>query len=669
MRVFRCSLIVLLLAGSQLPADPPDAEDASTEAKPVEVKRGHVASYPRVITGKITDANSKPISGALIEWGPDYPHDAPREVTHSGEDGSYRLEAKKAGGRFKLGISAPGFSPTWITGLAPGPRSAPTKLHFKLTPETTIRVMVVDEMNLPIPNLEVLPMTPQSGFQSSFSSIQQPEPIPGHNQPTLSDELSVYQLRQLLPAPDPLKEKADGDTQAMKEHKERFNQEGWLSLRITQKGKWVHEHQISRKEFFESQGMVRVVVPDYRNPLAPKITNGTIFGEVVDATGQPVKEYHVTLRHRTEPLAVSDPEGRFQWGKTFDPEDTYEIRIFAKGFAPATRRISPRKTSQAKPERIELTPHKPVEFLLLDAQTQKPLPNVSVVTGLSKKSGWNYIEWSNLNSYADGHHALENVLRLTSNADGRVTVPEGDEPVTLIIHTSGYARAIVTPTLRPDPNDAGLVPIRLQPGASIHGVAVPGSRLSQQADGVSLHFVSTDRFDHMFHGLKRDEKGGCLIDSLAAGDYFVTLMHSDGNMSTSCWTKKITLKAGEKRTVPLGEMTGSLTLSGRTSPFTQVRITRKPSVSTGDANPTRDADSVANVATISDVDGYFELDHVEPGTYETEVGGLRRFRRQLLATSNKGPAEIALTKDTHIDFVTGTVTPPDAAVEPPAKKK
>src|SRR5207249_6239991 len=142
----------------------------------------------------------------------------------------------------------------------------------------------------------------------------------------------------------------------------------------------------------------------------------------------------------------------------------------------------------------------------------------------------------------------------------------------------GYARLVVTPRLRPAPNDAGLVQIPLKPAASIHGVAVPGSRLSQQSDGLSLHIDRADGFDQMFHGLKWDEKGECLIDSLAAGDYYLTLMHSVGNTSTSCWTKKITLKAGERLTVPLGEMTGTLTFSGRTSPFTQVRITRKPNL-------------------------------------------------------------------------------------------
>lgn len=673
MLVFHRSFLVLFLAACQSAiasaADQPPTENKIAEAQPIEIKRGHVASFPRVITGKITDASDKPVSGALIEWGPDYPHDAPRESTRSGDDGTYRLEAKKAGGRFKLGISASGFSPHWQTGLVPGPRSAPTELDVKLVVETTLRVTIVDEAGLPIPGLEVLPMTPQTGFESSFSSVQQPEPIPGHDKPTLCDEQGVYLLRQLLPDPEPLMPKADGDNQAVSEHKDRFNKEGWLSLRITQNGKWVHEHQISRKEYFESLGLIRVVVPDYRNPLAPRITNGTIFGEVVDPNGEPVKEYHVTLRHRTESLAVNDPEGRFQWGKTFDPESAYELRIFAKGFAPLTRRISPRATSQAKPELLKLTSHKSAEFLLLDGQTSKPLPNVVVVTGISKKSGWNYVEWSDLKNYADGHHALEYVLRVTSNAEGRITVAEGEEPATLLILAAGYARMVVTPALRPDPNEAGVIPIPLPPAASIRGVAVPDSRLSQQADGVSLHFASTDRFDHMFHGLKRDQNGECLIDSLAAGDYFLTLMHSEGNMSTSCWTKKITLKAGEHVKVPLGEMIGTLTVSGRTSPFTQIRLTPKPNPYVVNLDLTKRKPEITSVATISDVDGYFEFDHVETGAYQVELGGLDRHSYRIWLGGAKGPSEIVLTKDTHIDYETGKVTPPEAAIDSPAEKK
>lgn len=638
------------------------------EPKLIEVKRGHVASYPRVITGKIADAEGKPVSGALIEWGPDYPHDAPLETTRSGADGTYRLVAQKAGGRYRLGVSAAGFCPTWTEGLIPGPVSDPTENAWKLTSETVIEVTIVGESGLPIPNLEVTPLTPQSGFNSSFSTVQQPEPIPGHNHPVVCNGQGVCQLHQLLPAPVVEPPKPSGNTVDEVRQREYANQQGWLHLRIAQNGKWVHEHEITAQEYLDTQGKIRVVVPDYRNPLARQLYTGTLYGQVVGPGGQPVKDFHVTLRHHGEPLVVSDPAGRFQWGKTLDPTREYEVRIFASGFAPQLAKFTPRSTSREKPERIELTPHPSVEFQLLDEQTLKPIPNVPVVTGISKKTGWNYMEWHNLKDYADGSHGLEMVLHMVTDAEGRITVPEGDEPKTLVIFTPGYARTIVTPLLRPDPDSTGLMQIPVAPAAVILGVQAAGSPISVGQGGVSLHYFATDGFEHMFHNLTQDENGECRIDSLAAGEYLVMLQHSDGNMSTSCWTKKIALKAGEQRQLPLGEMTGSLTLSGRTTPFTDIQITRKPNLPGIDVAELDDKSTVLNLATIADIDGYFEFQHVEPGAYTVEIGRFDRFGGGFRFGLGNGPTQLLLVEDTHVDYPTGEVTPPEAAVEVPSAK-
>ena len=631
------------------------------EPKLVEVKRGHVASYPRVMTGKITDADGKPVSGALIEWGPDYPHEAPRETTRSSDDGTYRLEAHKAGGRYRLGISAVSFCPQWRERIIPGPVSAPTPLDWKLAAETVIEVTIVGESGLPIPNLEVTPMTPQSGFNSSFSTVQQPEPIPGHSKPVVCNGQGVCRLHQLLPAPVVQPPKPSGNTVEEVVQRDYQLKQGWLHLRITQNGKWVHEHEITAQEYLDTQGKIRVVVPDYRNPLVEQLYTGTLYGQVVGPNGTPVQKYHVTLRHRGEPLVVSDPEGRFQWGKNLDPTREYEVRIFAPGFAPQLAKFSPRSTSREKPERIELSPHPSVEFQLVDTQTLKPIPNVPVVTGISKKTGWNYIEWHSLKDYADGSHGLEMVLHMVTDVEGRITVPEGDEPKTLVIFTPGYARAIITPLLRPDPDATGLIQIPVEPAAVILGIAAPDSQISPGQGGVSLHYFATDGFEHMFHNLAQDEQGMCRIDSLAAGDYLVMLQHSDGNISTSCWTKKITLKAGEQRKLPLGEMTGSLTLSGRTTPFTDIQITRKPNLPGVDVAGLEDKSSVLSVATIADIDGYFEFQHVEPGAYTVEFRRLNRIF--YFRVYGKGPKELLLVEDTHVDYATGEVTPPEAAVE------
>ena len=511
---------------------------ASTHAaqdETAEVKRGHVPSFPRVITGTITDADGNPVSGALVEWGSDYPDKAPRESTHSAEDGSYRLEVQNAGGRYRLGISATGFCPQSRWELVPGPRATPTELNLKLTPETTFEVTFVGESGEPIPHLEVTPMTPEYGFNSSFSMVQAPRCIPGHDKPILSDEHGVCRLSQLLPVPEPLKLFKDGDTKQMSEFKERFNQEGWLSLRIALGDQSSHNRQITRGEFFNSHGKLEVVLPDYLNPIVRQDYDGTIFGQVTDAAGQPVKEYQFTVRYRSEPISVNDPDGRFQWGTKLDPGGNYEIRIFAKGFAAQLARIVPDETRRARPLRIELVPQESVEVQFVDQQTLKPLPNVAVLAGVAKKSGFNYVEWNNLKTYADGHHGLETVLHLVSDAEGRVTIPEGREPATLIILTAGYGRKIVVPTKRPELDDNGLIQIPLEPAASILGVRAPDSRLSKLGDRMSLYWPATDGFEHMFHGLSLNEDGQCLVDSLSPGRYRVALMYSDSNMSAPCW--------------------------------------------------------------------------------------------------------------------------------------
>ena len=675
MRVFSVVCLAGLLAGVTQLSDVTSAEPPAIviqpdgaqlpEPKLIEVKRGHVASYPRVITGKIMSSEGKPVSGALIEWGPDYPHDAPRETTLSSQDGTYRLEVQKAGRRYRLGISAAGFCPQWRERIIPGPASAPTPLDWKLTPETVIEVTIVGESGLPIPNLEVTPMTPQSGFESSFSTVQQPEPIPGHSKPVACDGQGVCRLHQLLPAPVVQPPKTSGNTVDEVRQRDYANQQGWLHLRITQNGKWVHEHEITAEEYLATPGKIRVVVPDYRNPLVEQLYTGTLHGQVVGPAGQPVPKYHVTLRHRGVPLVVNDPAGRFEWGKNLNPTREYEVRIFAPGFAPQLAKFTPRSTSREKPERIELTPHPSVEFQLLDEQTLKPIPHVPVVTGISKKTGWNYMEWHNLKDYADGSHGLEMVLHMVTDAEGRITVPEGDEPKTLVIFTPGYARTIITPLLRLDPDSTGLIQIPVAPAASILGVQAAGSPIGAGQSGVSLHYYASDGFDHMIHNLSQDENGECRIDSLAAGDYLVMLQHRDGNMSTSCWTKKVTLQAGEQLKLPLGEMTGTLTLSGRTTPFTDIQITRKPNLPGVDVTQLDDGSSIRNVATMSDIDGYFQISRVEPGAYAVEIGRLDRFGGGFRLGPGKGPTELLLIEDTHVDYATGEVTPPEAAVVVP----
>ncbi len=648
---------VFLLVFAFLQAAPDEGASLPGGRPLSQIKRGHVAAFPRCFTGKITDAAGKPISNARIEWGPEYPQDAPRESTVTTSDGSFRFEVMKAGGRFKLGVSASGYCPQWRDDVLPGPTTAPTELQFQLLLETRIEVTIVGESGSPIPSLSVLPMTPQSGFNSSFSSVKQQEKIPGHDQPSLCNADGVCELRQLLPTPEPLLETKTDDAVAQKEYVERFNQDGWLSLKITEGTEWVHEYQISRTGYFDSKGRVKITVPNYRNPLTRRTYDGRIFAQVLDPDGQPVPQYQVTLRHHAEPVTMSDASGRFQWGKTLDPDRDYQLRVFAKGFAPHIESIVPKETSQAAPRRIELTPNKSTEFQLIDRQTQKPIANVPVLTGVSKKSGWNYVEWNDFKSYADGYHSLENVLHLVTDSDGRITLPEGLEQSTLFILAAGYGRLAIAPKRRPDPDEKGLVRIQLEPAATILAIRDPNSRFREPDEQLYLHLETSDDFEHMFHSL-RGEEGKWFVDSLAPGTYQVGVTHSIGGASTACWLKTMTLKAGQHVDLLLSEMTGKLTLSGRTTPFTDVSLSpKRDPKGVGDLK-----NDVTVIATISDVDGYFELNGLHPGFYDVRQGGLLYSMREsrFAARALKGLSEIALEIDLHIDYLDGTIELPVA---------
>lgn len=136
-----------------------------------------------------------------------------------------------------------------------------------------------------------------------------------------------------------------------------------------------------------------------------------------------------------------------------------------------------------------------------------------------------------------------------------------------------------------------------------------------------------------------------------------------GNHKT-CWGKSVELKAGQNLELPLGEMTGAITVSGRTTPFTDVSLRPKPHLPDAGANP----GEIAVIATISDIDGYFEINGLHAGTYDVEqnrLSGIGHSMAFFLGRALKGPKELLLRIDTHIDYIAGTIEPPESAVEAP----
>ena len=637
-----------------------------TPAAPLpEVRPGHRPEFPRVIKGSVTDSIGKPVVGAQILWGRLYDESATQESVSTDGNGFYAIETSNVGAEHGLSVVAKGFCGTTRYLPSPGQKSAPTEMNVQLEADREIEVSVVNEAGDPIPGVEVKPMTPQSGFNSSFSMVSYPKPLPGHKDPTHVNGDGLCRLRGLRPAPTEYKDIFADDSTAEKTSKENFNSQGWISLRISANGESIHDHQITIEEYVESRGRIRVVIPDYSNPVLRKARNGAIHGRVVDPDGQPIQEYDLTVRYQPEPIHVKDVDGRFQWGTKLDPEHDYEVRIFAKGFAPQLAGIVPDETREKRPWEINLERKPSTEFLLFDQLTQSPIPNARVLTGVAKPGGSNYIEWNTFDQYADGYHGLESVLHMTSDAHGRVSLPEGPKPSTLIILPAGYGRAVIMPEQRPQVGADGVIRIPLSPEGVIQGMRAAGSRIARDADYVSLHYQSSDGFNHMYHGEALNAEGGFRYDSLAPGKYLISLMQREVNLSSTSWSQSLVIEAGKTVNVELGQMTGTLSLTGRTRPFTRVALTREKKQPVEFAGTVALSETEPTVSTVSDVDGYFEIQKLQRGLYEIEYGHRHQFSSiAMLTLPIKTLKVLMLTEDTHLDALTGVITPSTAAVIP-----
>lgn len=636
----------------------------------IEVKPGHKPEFPRMIKGTITNTAGKPVAGALVSWGRLYDNEAVRETVTTGDDGTYMIATNNVGAEHGLSVVADGFCLSMAFIRSPGPSSKPTVKNFQLEEERTIEVKIVDEAGQPITGVEVKPETPQTGFNSSFSIVQYPKPLAGHKEPTHVNGNGICRLRGLLPAPEELTVAEEGDSEAKKEARSRFNSQGWLSLEITSNGKWVRQHQISKEEYFESLGRFTIVVPDHQNPNLRRAHKGSIYGQVVDSDGNPIQNYSFTVRYKPEPISVKNSDGRFQWGETLDPEHAFEIRIFAAGYVPQIAQIVPDETREKRPWVIELERKPSALFQLVDEQTSQPVPNAKILTGVAKKKEQNYIDWGSFNEYCDGHHGLESVLHLTSDDNGRFTLPEGPSPSTLIILPPGYSRTVVLPDHRPQPDDDGTVRISLSKGGSIEAVRVADSRIARDSGQVTIFFESKDGFHHMYFGQDFDDTGKVRYESLAPGRYRVTLMQREANVSAPSWSTMVDVESGRKVLVDVGKMTGSIKLTGRTAPFIRVELTKALKQPLQVAGFPLLPEDHKSFGTVSDVDGYFEFQGLHPAQYEVEYG--HHFQGGWMSEimyGIKSPKSIVLTEETHLDAIAGVVTPPTAAVsvDVPAK--
>lgn len=555
--------------------------------------------FPRAISGRVTDSDGQPLAGALVEWG--YFSDGPqdRESVETDAEGRYRLETSNVGRDYRLGVSHSGFAPTFRDGIIPGPAAEPTTLDFQLSPGTDITLRITDRSGNPIPGLDVTPQTPSNGIWSSFSSPVQPTLLPGAPRIVTTDEEGRVLLLDLPAKPTERRKSTLPDGTP--------NPWNWLCIQLHDGTKSGHRFQIKEAQIIESNS-IEHAMSDWAIPGFDERQDGIVRGRVVDReTGEPVTDYQVIVRGSRHPQNVTSDDGRFVSGEARRNGREYQTRIYAGGYAVGLARITAESPDKAVEQTIELERHPSLQGRLLDATTGKPLPDVEILTGAAQADRMNYVEWSDLQRYADGYHALENVLCVTTDEEGRFTVPEEPErPTTLIILTSGYERRVIPPWKRPETID-GVLHVALQPAASVTAIALRETQLGAQANGIAISFESDDGFRHMYHSVPLDESGEIHFDSLAAGEYRLTLFLNLRNFGYPCYSRSFTLEPGEHREVTLGDMPGTIRLHGRAGPLSIVRVW-----------PTFPAE-ISNFVVQADVDGRFELRDLFPGEYTVSI--------------------------------------------------
>jgi Carboxypeptidase regulatory-like domain len=464
-------------------------EDAQEKSK-VEVRdESRLARLPhRTIRGVVT-GDGKKIAGAKVRWGT-FQWDASAQRATTDDEGNYAL-AEVPGADGALFVVADGYAPQF----APA-KAGEDRIDVHLSPGATVRGIATNSAGRGVPGVQVIALT--QCMETGYCN-----PIWIDERSARTDEQGAFEID-------------DVPTTGV-----RFD--------ILKTG-------------YSEQRNVTLTPGDKVNEIQ-LTAGGAVRGRVVDAAGEPVRNFNVRVmipRVREPNERVGGYYAGFDWyGVSFTrPDGVFVMSGVGAGSwlrlvvtSPGVGRAVLDRVqagpldalAPAEDLTIKLVPYAPLVVRVVESGSGKPLAGARVAL-LGDELFPGGFSW--------GYHDLWGVRERT-DPEGTARFAEPNcEDGTLIVRAGGMARKRAAWT-----DGAAEVTVELDPAALLQGeVSLGGKRL---ADGWARLASAKNDF---FSGRLADREGRFEFDQLPEGDYTLSISGANGQPLES---RKITLEAGK----------------------------------------------------------------------------------------------------------------------------
>lgn len=552
-----------------------DERETSMEFVLTPVEKKETDDAPKFFVGRITDKEGNPVTDATIRWGQRWSLQTQSETAETDGDGRYRLECKRPYYDYNvLAVTADGKAPAWRTNVTPGAEDSPIEVNFVLDDAHWLNILVVDEQKNPIPdvNISVQVMT-----QDNYGSLE----IPGlSNTARRTDDQGRLRIEQL-----------PGPTVMISASKAGYTSRNSTSTTV------------DRDETIE---------------LKP---SGIILGRLLDKeTQSPISEFVVKVEgnqidyERTRKgESISSPDGRFKLSD-LALDSPYTLTFTAKDYPPSIEKgVQVARDDAAQEKTFYITKGKGLRIEVVSGSADgQPVAGAEVIVALRNPQQGSYrqYQWDQLES---NDWMWKSVERKTTNELGLATFDEGAEAFTIFIKAAGLARMYIDPSARGPyaTGEPGQLRVPMLPESVIEGTYTLKGE-AQSGQSVNLN-RSGNNFHESFGSENTGADGKFEFDSLGAGQYTLNVTKMQGNRGYTSMQKKITLNAGERKQVVMGEDLGPYTLSGR------ILRDGQPLHNAGAGATNQFNWDYTHLGGQSGTDGVYRIEGLKPGKYSVHV--------------------------------------------------